>query len=71
MARSQTRFKYYSKQLDFQLQVINQVDNKFLACLINTTDDTECEGMGVHLILFLFVVFLLLIFIGLKSQGIF
>uniref|UniRef100_A0A3Q2Y180 MutL homolog 3 n=1 Tax=Hippocampus comes TaxID=109280 RepID=A0A3Q2Y180_HIPCM len=34
----------FSKAMIHSMKVINQVDYKFLACLINTTDDTECEG---------------------------
>ncbi|XP_077412647.1 DNA mismatch repair protein Mlh3 isoform X2 [Vanacampus margaritifer] len=34
----------FSKAMIHSMKVINQVDNKFLACLINTTDDTESEG---------------------------
>ncbi|XP_061649990.1 DNA mismatch repair protein Mlh3 isoform X2 [Phyllopteryx taeniolatus] len=34
----------FSKAMIHSMKVINQVDNKFLACLINTTDDTDSEG---------------------------
>ncbi|XP_077394146.1 DNA mismatch repair protein Mlh3 isoform X2 [Festucalex cinctus] len=34
----------FSKAMIRSMKVINQVDNKFLACLINTTDDAESEG---------------------------
>ncbi|XP_077477620.1 DNA mismatch repair protein Mlh3 isoform X2 [Stigmatopora argus] len=34
----------FSKAMIHSMKVINQVDNKFLACLINTTNDTNTEG---------------------------
>ncbi|XP_057715809.1 DNA mismatch repair protein Mlh3 isoform X2 [Corythoichthys intestinalis] len=34
----------FSKAMIHSMKVMNQVDNKFLACLINTTDDTDTEG---------------------------
>ncbi|XP_061898044.1 DNA mismatch repair protein Mlh3 isoform X2 [Entelurus aequoreus] len=34
----------FSKAMIHSMKVINQVDNKFLACLINTTDDIDGEG---------------------------
>ncbi|XP_077587333.1 DNA mismatch repair protein Mlh3 [Stigmatopora nigra] len=40
----------FSKDMIHSMKVINQVDNKFLACLINTTDDVNTEG---HLIVLL------------------
>ncbi|XP_054652626.1 DNA mismatch repair protein Mlh3 isoform X2 [Dunckerocampus dactyliophorus] len=34
----------FSKTMIHSMKVINQVDNKFLACIINTRDDTDSEG---------------------------
>ncbi|XP_061699141.1 DNA mismatch repair protein Mlh3-like isoform X2 [Syngnathoides biaculeatus] len=40
----------FSKGMIQSMKVINQVDNKFLACLMNTTDDTDSEGNLVVLL---------------------
>ncbi|XP_037097660.1 DNA mismatch repair protein Mlh3 [Syngnathus acus] len=34
----------FSKDMIHSMKVLNQVDNKFLACLINTSDDTQSKG---------------------------